>query len=181
MTPATWRSLVVASLAVAVLSGCAPSATNADDPQMDHTEASAELNELFAIAQDAVGGEWEVADGGAEPCGLPSGDRGVQYGFARYGAGVPLEKQQAVQSTVVSAWTAKDLAPQVGTQSIEETTYSTIRYPASGWGVDSLYLDFRLGEHGTAILGQTRCVPGDYAQINRDYHAEQSATPTPAQ
>ena len=67
----------------------------------------------------------------------------------------------------------------MGSQSTEETAYTTTRYPASGWGVDGLYLDFRLGEHGTAILGQTRCVPGDYAQINRDYQAEQTSSPTP--
>jgi hypothetical protein len=145
---------------------------------MDHRAATAELNGLFAVAQDAVGGDWEISDGGAEPCALPSGESGAQFGFARYGAGVPLDQQQAIVDSVVAAWTNEDFAPTVGSQSIEETEYTTVRYPESGWGVDGLYLDFRLGEHGSAMLGQTRCVPGDYLAINKELIAEQTPSPS---
>jgi hypothetical protein len=171
-------------LGVAVLTsaGCAPSTTTQEDPNVDHREATAELDELFRIAQDAVGGEWDINDGGAEACALPSGETGAQFGFARYGAGVPLDQQQAVVDAVVAGWTARDFVPTLGTSTLPDAELTTVRYPASGWGDDGLYLDFHVSDKGSSLLGQTRCVPGDHLEINKELIAEQTSepfTPTP--
>jgi hypothetical protein len=175
-------ALILAGVAILVLSGCSSPATTTTgkDPDMDHVQASAELDEILKIAQDAIGGEWKNLDGGAAPCALPSGGQGVQYGFGRTGPGVPLDQQKAIEDLVVTEWTAREFAPVVGSQSLEDIVYTTVRYPETGYGVDGLYLDFRLGERGSAISGQTRCVPGDYRQINKDYQAERNSTLTPA-
>lgn len=175
------RGIVVAGIAVAVLSGCTPSATNADGSQMDHTDAMAELDAVLLIAQNAVGGEWEVADDGAEPCQLPSGDTGVTYSFARFGPPLPLDQQPAAVDTVMAGWAAEDFTPSAGTDMVQDFEIRTVGYPTSGVDNNGMYMAFRVGVNGSSVLGATRCVPGDYAQINRDYHAEQSATPTPAQ
>ena len=140
------------------------------DPTMDHREAKAELINLFAAAQKAVGGDWDPPeDGGAEDCTLHSGATGAQYALLRLGPGVPLEQQQKVIDTVVSAWTRAGFKPTVSTlPAYKGIVVTEVGYPASGYGIDSLYTVFSLSTNGTALQGQTRCVPGDAAKINSD-------------
>lgn len=176
MRPRRRTTLLTATLLV-TLTGCTP-LFSAEDPKMDHDEAYSELDSLFKVAQDAVGGEWESADSGALDCALPSGDEGAQYAFARKSEGIPKDQQQAIIDLVVAAWTAKELAPTLGSRSSQGSEITTVRYPASGWGVDGMYFEFRLSERSAGLIGQTRCVPGDLEQINRDYHDSNSPTPT---
>jgi hypothetical protein len=157
------------------LSGC----SRAEDPHMDHTEAMAELNGLFEIAQDAVVGEWEAGDDGAEPCSLPSGAVGVKYVFARYGPALPPDQHLAVVNAVVADWSANGLTASAGTSTLGDVQISTARYPENGWGDDGLYIELRVGVNGSSILGQTRCVPGNAGRINEEYH-EQPSTPSSA-
>jgi hypothetical protein len=145
---------------------------------MDHTEAMAELDGLLKIAQDALGGEWEIGDSGARPCQLPSGETGVTYALARYGPPLPLDQQPAAVDTTVAGWSARDFTPVVGSESLEGVEINTVAYPASGTDADGVFMNLRVGEKGSSVSGQTRCVPGDYAQINRDQSAR-SVTPTP--
>lgn len=138
---------------------------------MDHTEAMQELDGLFRIAQDALGGDWESGDDGAEACELPSGEAGVRYVFARYGTALAADQQTTVVDTIVAGWTARDFTPTAGTDTSGEVEISTVRYPATGRGVDGLYMQFRAGVNGSSIQGQTRCVPGDAGQINEEFHS----------
>ena len=43
------------------------------------------------------------------------------------------------------------------------------RSPENDEGVDGMYVELMINENGSGILGETRCVPGDYAQINREW------------
>jgi hypothetical protein len=142
------------------------------------TEAEAELDGLLQIAQDAFGGEWETGDSGARPCQLPSGKTGVTYALARYGPPLPLDQQPGAIDTTVAGWTASDFTPVAGSDSLEGIEISTVAYPTSGTDSDGIFMDLRVGERGSSVSGQTRRVPGDYAQINGDYQSEHSATPT---
>jgi hypothetical protein len=169
--------LVLATAVTLSLSSCS---STAKDPEIDHTEALAELDELFAIAQDAVGGEWERAGGGATPCALPSGMTGAQSSFTRIGPGLPDDQQQSVLDTVEAGWTAAEFIPELGSSTLQGADVAIVRYPKSGFGEDGLYLDFRMTVHGSVFEGQTRCVPGDYAEINRNGKAEQNQTFSPS-
>ena len=161
--------LVVAVTLLSLLAGC--TMPRKDDPTMNHLEAKAELNNLFAAAQTAVGGDWVSQDGGAEDCRLPSGAIGAQYPLSRLGPGVPLEQQQKVIDTVVSAWTKAGFKPTVSKlQANNGIVVTEVGYPASGYGVDGLYMVFGIGVNSTDLDGQTRCVPGDAAKINSDRH-----------
>ena len=141
---------------------------------MDHLEAKAELDNLFAAAQNAVGGDWDPPeDGGAEDCTLPSGAAGVQYLFTRGGPGVPLEQQQKVIDTVVSAWAKAGFKAKVSNlPAYKGVVLTEVGYPGAraGVGIDGIYMLFGLSTNGTALQGQTRCVPGDAAKINSDRH-----------
>ena len=139
------------------------------DPTMDHREAKAELNNLFAAAQDAVGGDWENQDRGAEDCHLLSGAIGAQYPLSRLGPGVPLEQQQKLIDTVASAWSKAGFTTTVSKMpAYKGIVVTEVGYPASGYGVDGLYMVFSIGVNATYLEGQTRCVPGDAAKINSD-------------
>lgn len=148
---------------VVVLAGCA----GGKDPVMDHTEAKVELEGLFAVAYDRVGGAWESLDRGAEPCTLPSGGTGARYPLTRLGPGVPKEQQQAVIDTVVAGWTKAGFTPTVtDLPPVNGLVVIEVRYPASGYGVDGLAMQFWIAHTGTSLDGQTRCVPGDADKIN---------------
>ena len=161
--------LVVAVTVLSLLTGC--TMPRKVDPTMDHREAKAELNNLFSAAQDAVGGDWVNQDSGAEDCRLSSGAIGAQYPLARLGPGVPLEQQQKVIDTVVSAWAKAGFKAKVSKLRANNGIVATeVGYPGAraGAGVDGIYMLFGLSTNGTALQGQTRCVPGDAAKINSD-------------
>ena len=161
--------LVIAVTLLSILAGC--TMPRKVDPTMDHREAKAELINLFAAAQKAVGGDWVNQDGGALDCRLPSGAIGAQYPLARAGSGVPLEQQQKVIDTVVSAWTDAGFKVKVSKlQANNGIVITEVGYPGAraGVGVDGIYMLFRLSTHGAVLDGQTRCVPGDAAKINSD-------------
>jgi hypothetical protein len=138
---------------------------------MNHREARSELNNLFAAAQNAVGGEWVNEDRGAEDCTLPSGATGAQYPLARAGSGVPLEQQQKVIDAVVSAWTEAGFEVKVSKlPAYKGIVITEVGYPGAraGSGVDGIYVLFQVSTKGAVLEGQTRCVPGDAAKINSD-------------
>lgn len=141
-----------------------------------YADATAEVDEIITAAQDAIGGEWTSADGGAEACELPSGETGARSPFGRFGPGMPKDQLQPVVDVIVAAWTDAGFTPTVTTQMQGDVEYTAVGYPETGTGQDGLYVELEINENGSGILGQTRCVPGDYAQINRDY---QEATPNP--
>ena len=162
--------IVVAVTVLSLLAGC--TMPRKDDPTMDHLEAKAELINLFAAAQKAVGGDWDPPeDGGAEDCTLHSGATGAQYALLRLGPGVPLEQQQKVIEAVVSAWAKAGFKAKVSTLPAYKGIVATeVGYPGAraGAGVDGIYMLLGLSTNGTALEGQTRCVPGDAAKINSD-------------
>ena len=161
--------LVVAVTVLSLLAGC--TMPRKVDPTMDHREAKAELRDLFASAQDAVGGDWEVQDGGAEDCTLPSGATGARYYMTRLGPGVPEDQQQKIIDAVVSAWTNAGFKIRVSTlPAYKGIVITEVGYPGAraGVGVDGLYMTFGIGVNSTDLDGQTRCVPGDAAKINSD-------------
>lgn len=143
---------------------------------MNHAEARAELDAVLTAAQNAVGGEWEMADSGAEACTLPSGDTGARYVLARYGAGLPNDTLQPAVDTIVAVLTDAEFPPTVSTRTESGVEVTEIGYPETGKGVDGLFIEVNISENRSSVLGQTRCVPGDYAQINRD---NKTAAPTP--
>jgi hypothetical protein len=166
------RSVTIALLSVAVvglslLAGC--TTTTKGNPTMNHREAKAELNDLFAAAQDAVGGDWVNQDAGAESCTLPSGATGARYPLARMGPGVPEDQQDKIIDAVVRAWSDAKFTPTASKKPpINGFVVTEVGYPASGYGVDGLYMVFGIGVNSTDLAGQTRCVPGDAAKINSD-------------
>jgi hypothetical protein len=154
-------------LVVVVLAGCEMQGEN---PKMDHQQAWDELDGLFQQAQTIVGGEWENIDGGARKCGLPSGGSGAQYPFGRFGSGVPVEQQQAVIDEVVRVWSEAGFEPTVIVKpEVKGIVVTEVRYPASGYGVDGLAMQFWVATSATTLDGQTRCVPGDADEINREW------------
>lgn len=178
--PMRTRRVVVGMLAASLgLTGCTSTEGEPivdDAEQMTYTEASAELDSLITTAQDAIGGEWTSADGGAEACELPSGETGARSPFGRFGPGMPKDQLQPVVDVIVAAWTDAGFTPAVTTKMQGDVEYTAVGYPETGKGKDGLYVELQINENGSGILGQTRCVPGDYAQINRDYR---EATPSP--
>lgn len=150
-----------------LLTGC--TTTTEKDPTMDHVQAAAELDELFAIAETAVGGEWKNVDRGTGDCTLPSGDTGAQYIFGRFGPGVSTTDQQTVIDIIVDGWAAAGFDTTRFEFEFEGTTVQEFRYPATGYGTDGLFLQFGININATDLSGQTRCVPGDSSQINQDY------------
>ena len=154
-------------LVVTVLAGCG---TRGEDPTMDHKQARDELDGLFQQVQTIVGGEWESLDSGAEKCGLPSGGVGARYGLGRIGPGVPLEQQQAVIDEVVRVWSEAGFEPTVTVKpEVKGIVVTEVRYPASGYGLDGLAMQFWVATSATTLDGQTRCVPGDADEINREW------------
>ena len=159
--------LVVAVTVLGLLTSC--TTPTKDDPTMNHREAEAELDNQFAAAQNAVGGGWVNQDSGAEDCHLSSGAIGAQYPLSRLGPGVPLEQQQKVIDAVVSAWTKAGFQTTVSKMpAYKGIVVTEVGYPASGYGVDGLYMVLGIGVNATYLDGQTRCVPGNAAKINSD-------------
>jgi hypothetical protein len=181
LQPRTRRRQLIAAasgiLAVTFfLTGCASSEK---DSTMDYTESAHELNNLFVAVQDAIGGEWENADSAAEACELPSGGTGARAAFGRFGQGVPVEQQQSVVDAISAAWDDAEFAPSVSTGVDGEAQFTRIAYPESGQGPDGIYIELKFNENGSAILGQTRCVPGDYEEIREETRSSRAATPAP--
>jgi hypothetical protein len=156
-----------------LLTGCT---STEKDPAMNHTEAWAELDAVLTAAQNAVGGEWEIADSGAEACTLPSGETGARYVLGRYGAGLPKDQLQPVIDTIAAVLDEATFTPTISTRTESGVEVTEIGYPETGKGVDGLFVEVNISETRSSVLGQTRCVAGDYAQINRD---SKTATPTP--
>ena len=156
----------VAFLTVAcTLAGCA---AIGEDPAMDHIEAKAEIDTLFQVVQELVGGEWERHDSGALPCTLPSGSMGTEYKLDRIGPGVPVEQQRAVLDRVAEEWSDKGF--ELTTYAypvIKGITVTAMRYPETGYGEDGLAFEFAVASSASTFEGQTRCVPGDADEINR--------------
>jgi hypothetical protein len=164
---ATIALVSTAMVGLSFLAGC--TTPTKVDPTMNHGEAKAELNDLFTAARDAVGGAWVLQDGGAESCTLPSGATGARYPLARMGPGVPEGQQEKIIDAVVTAWTDAKFTPTVSKKPpINGFVVTEVGYPASGYGIDGLYVVFGIGVNSTDLQGQTRCVPGDAAKINAD-------------
>jgi hypothetical protein len=133
---------------------------------MDHVQAKAEVDDLFAQAQQIVGGDWQVADSGAESCNLVVGS-GARYALTRIGAGIAADQTDSIVKGVVDAWTTAGFAPTVTElPPVNDLVVIQVRYPASGYGVDGLYLQFWAGTEASTLEGLTRCVPGDANEIN---------------
>jgi hypothetical protein len=150
--------ILVAVTVLGLLAGC--STPTKADPTMNHGEAETELDNLFTAAQKAVGGDWVAQYGGAEGCALPSGASGARYPLSRLGPGVPLEQQQKVIETVVSAWTDAGFKVKVSTlPEYKGIVVTEIGYPGAraGTGVGGIYMLFGVSTSGTALNGQTRC------------------------
>jgi hypothetical protein len=158
------------------LSGCA--STN-DDPTMTHNESVHELNDLFLAAQDSIGGSWENADSAAEACELASGATGARAAFGRFGQGVAVEQQQSVVDSITAEWSDAGFDPTVTTGVDGDVDFLRVAYPESGQGPDGMYVELKFNENGSSILGQTRCVPGDYEQIRDEIRSSRTATPSP--
>jgi hypothetical protein len=161
--------IVVAVTVLSLLAGC--TTPTKDIPTMNHREAKAELDNLFAAAQKAVGGDWVNQDSGAEGCHLLSGAIGAQYPLSRLGPGVPLEQQQQVIEAVVSTWTDAGFKIKVSRlPAYKGIVITEVGYPGARdrLGIDGLYMTFGIGVNSTDLDGQTRCVPGDAAKINSD-------------
>jgi hypothetical protein len=181
LQPRTRRRQVTAAasgiLAVTLfLTGCASSEI---DSTMDHTESAHELNELFVSVQDAIGGEWENADSAAEACELPSGGTGARAALGRFGQGVPVEQQQSVVDSITAEWSDAGFDPTITTGVDGDVDFLRVAYPESGQGPDGMYVELKFNENGSSILGQTRCVPGDYEQIRDEIRSSRTATPSP--
>jgi hypothetical protein len=176
MTRPVGRVSVIAGLVVLALSSCTPS-INMEDPHMEYREAWTELDNLLSAAQNTIGGEWESLDSGARSCSLPLG-AGAQAPLGRTGQGVPLERQESVADEIVAQWAAQDVTASVGVQTVDGTDRVTVRYPPSNVDADGMYIEVRFNEHGTGLLGQTRCASGDYDQINKEDQKNSSSTPT---
>jgi hypothetical protein len=138
--------------AALLLTGCT---STENDPRMTHIEARNELDAALTAAQHSIGGEWEIADSGAEACTLPSGTSGARYVMARFGGGLTKDQQQPVVEAIVAAWTE-------------------INHPATGLGDNGVFVEVNMSETRSSALGQTRCVSGSPVEINRD-----GRTPTP--
>lgn len=164
------RYSIALLLTAVMVTACA----TGEDPDANHEEAATELNELYAIAQNAVTenadvGKWQSLDGGAENCTLPSGGTGARYPLRRSGPGLPKENQQIVVDAVVEGWAAAGFEPTV--DSVELSTADifgfTIRFRSPD---DSgVLMAFDLRNTASSLDGNTRCVPGDTAEINRKY------------
>jgi hypothetical protein len=146
---------------------------------MDHREARDELDAVLVAAQSAIGGQWEIADSGAEACTLPSGKTGARYVLARFGDGVPADQAQPAIGTIVEVWSEATFAPSVSSRTESGVEVTEIGYPETGKGVDGLFVEANISETRSSVLGQTRCVAGDYAQINRD-SVPATSTPSPS-
>jgi hypothetical protein len=157
--------------AALLLTGCT---STENDPTMTHIEARNELDAALTAAQHSIGGEWEIADSGAEACTLPSGTSGARYVMARFGGGLTKDQQQPVVEAIVAAWTEAAFRPTVSTRIESDVEVTEINHPATGLGDDGVFVEVNMSETRSSALGQTRCVSGSPVEINRD-----GRTPTP--
>ena len=159
-------AVVTVALTTLALAGC--SAGDAE-PAMDHSEAAAELNSLLEVAQTEIGGDWENSDSGAADCDLPWERTGAQYSFTRFGPGVPVEQQQAVIDTVLAGWAEAGFEAFVTDASFANSsvTLTEVTYRASADDESGLWMRFGISTNLTAVMGTTRCVPGDSYEINK--------------
>lgn len=138
-----------------------------NNPTMTPGDAVAEVQTLLDSAQSAIGGHWESRESGAEDCALPDGTTGARFALGATGPGLPAAELTTAVASVTSAWSDAGFAPVVKELApVNGVTATQVSYPESGEGVDGLYLRLRITESGSALDAQTRCVPGDSAQIN---------------
>lgn len=134
---------------------------------MDHVEAKAQLVTLLEAAQDAIGGEWERSDAGAQTCTLAGGGDGASYSLVRLGPAVELTQQQAIVDRVVAAWAEQDVKAFVTTKpEVEGVVVTQVRYPEAEVDPDGFYIELWISDRASNIAGQTRCATGDAADIN---------------
>jgi hypothetical protein len=162
--------LLLTALLAAVLVGCTAVPTPTPTPKessMNATEAHDELDHVLLGAQRAIGGSWQSLDGGAEICRTASSEKGAVFPFMRLGPGVPPDQQAAIFATVAEQWKTAGFAPtMLDDSTIAGVAVSELRYPATGNGVDGVYLSLRLSINASDAEGQSRCIPGDADKIN---------------
>jgi hypothetical protein len=166
----------LAALAVlallAVLTACSPhpaptTTPTPEDTAMTPFEAHDELDALLVAGEKVVGGTWRSTDGGAEFCTTSDGTKGAVFPFGRLGQGVPAAQQESVLSGVAATWTSAGFpATRSSLGSEGGSAVTQLRYPASGYGTDGIYLTFTVNENGSSFDAQSRCVPGDADKVN---------------
>ena len=136
---------------------------------MNATQAHDEIDAVLSGAEKTIGGSWQRLDGGAQICTTASGKKGAVFPFMRIGPGVPAAQRAAILASVTKQWTAAGFPPTA----LESDTYegvadSELRYPASGYGADGVYLSLQLSVNASGAEGQSRCVLGDADKINEE-------------
>jgi hypothetical protein len=172
MTRSHAGPLAAALLLTAVLAGCTPSPSPTpthEGTTMNATQAHDEIDAVLATAQQAVGGSWQALDTGAEICSTASGKKGAVFPFMRIGPGVPADQRAAIIASVTKKWTAAGFAPTLlAGDTYDGVADSELRYPASGYGTDGVYLSLQLSIKASGAEGQSRCIPGDADKINEE-------------
>lgn len=154
-------SAALAVLVSALVSGCASA------PTIDHVEAKAELESLIEIAQDAIGGEWETSDTGAQNCALGGGAQGASYGLSRFGQAVVIDAQDAIVDQIVAEWAQQGVDVVVTTKpEVNDVVVTQIRSPEGGVGPGGFYVEVWISDRASNVGGRTRCAAGDAAEIN---------------
>ena len=136
---------------------------------MDATQAHDEIDAVLSGAERVIGGSWQRLDSGAQFCTMAGGNKGAVFPFMRIGPGVPSAQRAAILASVTQQWTAAGFAPTA----LDGDTYdgvadSELRYPASGYGTDGVYLSLQLSVNASSAEGQSRCIPGDADTINEE-------------
>ena len=141
---------------------------------MDATQAHDEIDGVLRGAQQVIGGSWQRLDTGAELCTTASGKKGAVFPFMRIGPGVPAAQRAAILAEVTQQWTAAGFAPTaVQGDTYEGVADDELRYPASGYGTDGVYLSLQLSVNASSAEGQSRCIPGDADKINDERRQQQ--------
>lgn len=130
---------------------------------MDYEQAVTELAGLFDRVQATVpgDGEWQQTQFGARPC-----EGGAQSMLQRLGPGS--DDPEAAAAAIVAVL---DDAGYPARAAVTGTDPLVIEgsYPAEGTDGDGLGIQFGVSANATTLMGLTRCVPGDPAEINEQH------------
>lgn len=161
------RVAVVAMFAL-VLAACTPTnPNNGGHMDITPTEAREELYSLLDMVKQFHESEWETAPSGALPCTTGDGKDGVRFLQLMSGDGLEGEAQVALLDAMATAWTDAGFEPVRSVRpEVNGIVVTDQNYPAGGPGVDGLVLQLAVGPNSVTLSGQSRCVPGDPAEVN---------------
>jgi hypothetical protein len=166
--------VLAAAALLALLAGCAPAPNQPNDEQnggqtMTPLEAKAELYQLVEVVKQYHQGDWEISPSGALPCVTENGEEGAQYLYLITTDGLEGDAQGTLLDAMSVAWAEAGFEPTRSVRpAVNGIVVTDLSYPnqGSGPGEQGLVLQLSVGPNAVTSGGQSRCVPGDTAELN---------------